>query len=485
MGRFDHHYGRDRQRQRRRGRARWLIISLAAHLALALLLLLATLRPYAVPTTEVTEVELVTQESKGQRPSDADGQRVEQQQATREHDEALRQRLATTTARPELPRPKRRATPKTTQPRRVRRSARRARVAQTRPRKRPPVEPPKQVSKSTDTGKKGVPPLPQAQRGDAKPSCLLSMRGCSKAASPSRSTEPKKADRFASFRPRRPSMSKPRKALARPSVRARIEHDGLAMSRYADGGRLIQARGKRTKAPGYGEVGLMTLASSKLGSSTGHLACDPYRRASRSGRRTLVLLVDTSGSITENGKAPAAIVCAAGAALAALRQGHDVTVANFSSSVWYLRKTRDTNAIYSVLSRLQRAKTKLPPATLFADAGPRPRDFVLVTDTGIDNLKAVAPGYRRLLASRADNRALLYVLGDGSDAHIAALKLAGFAPNFVERRMDKSFASFALSKLEAPLRRALQKNQERERERERSGGAPPRSKTPKAGEQRR
>jgi uncharacterized protein (DUF58 family) len=229
---------------------------------------------------------------------------------------------------------------------------------------------------------------------------------------------------------------------------------------------LLQARGKRTRAPGFGEVGLLTLASSRIGSSYGHLACDPYRHVPRRGRRSLVLLVDTSGSITRAKRAPAAIVCAAGAALAALRRGYEVSLANFSSTVWYLRKTRDKNAIYAVLSRLQRAKTKLPPAALFATSAKHPRDFVLVTDTGIDNLGAVAAGYRRLLRSHPQNRALLYVLGDGSQKHIAELKRSGFTPDHVERKIDRSFRRFAISQLEAPLRRALQKAKETDKQTE-------------------
>ena len=311
--------------------------------------------------------------------------------------------------------------------------------------------------------------LPRTQKPDQQ-SCLLSMRkGCG-SASAGGSPQAKPAapvDRFASFRPRR----SPTKTATPPKVVGRTGYRGLEVARYEDGGRLIRATGKRNRRPGRGEIGLLTLASHKIGGRSGRQACNPYRGQTGEGHRTLVLLVDTSGSVVAGGRAPDSIVCAAGAALGALSRGYAVAVANFSSSVWYLRRTRKEDQIYSVLSRFQGEGTRLPPASLLrADLTRKvPRDFVLVSDTAIHNLGQVLPGYTHMFRADRRNRALLYVLGSGvacvkcadkkdngelckkcevtTTDQVRKLERAGFVADRVQRPDDELFHSFVLNSL--------------------------------------
>ena len=310
--------------------------------------------------------------------------------------------------------------------------------------------------------------LPPARKADRR-SCLLAMRGCDGAprGKGPRGKPSVPADRFASFRPRRPVPKRP----APPQVVARSGYAGMEVAQYEDGGRLVRATGKRTKRPGRGELALLTLANNTIGGRTGRAACDPYRGRAGEDGRTLVLLVDTSGSVVKAGRAPDSIVCAAGAALSALSRGHSVAVANFSSMVWYLRRTRSEDEIYTVLSRFQGEGTRLPPASLLRRDPTRkePRDFVLVTDAAIENLKKELPGYARMIRADRRSRARLYVLGDGvacvrcadtdQDSevcrkctvttvdHVRRMERAGFVADRVKRPDDDLFQSFVLNTL--------------------------------------
>jgi hypothetical protein len=152
---------------------------------------------------------------------------------------------------------------------------------------------------------------------------------------------------------------------------------------------------------------LSDLADGKVGSRSGREACNPYREAV-AGRRTLVILVDTSASVGEVGTA-----CAAGAAVAALEHGHEVEVFNFSTRTMHQPPTRDAKSIYDTVSTIQRKRTVLLDAEWLVSARVFARDFVLISDTSIQNLQQVLPSYKRALRSHPDNRALLYLIGNG------------------------------------------------------------------------
>ena len=102
---------------------------------------------------------------------------------------------------------------------------------------------------------------------------------------------------------------------------------------------------------------------------------------------------------------------------------------------------------------MQKKGTRLPEASRLVSSSGRPRDFVLITDSAIGNLEWTLPAYRRAVRTHADNRALLYLLGDGvvcprchfarkeicyscsrtSTETLVALERAGFVPRFLER----------------------------------------------------
>jgi hypothetical protein len=399
------------RRNRRRSGIRWLVLSAVVHAAvIALLALVADPGDFSA-VSAIVEVEIVKQNDRG-KPSQSGAARRSHTLATSNkknpHRRARRESSAAahpgvgatvTTRKPHrLPPPPRKTARKTSAKPSSGQRLPWQRNSRWRFGQRAKIARQNASAKATEkTRAVDHAPPAAAKAAEPKVSCLLSMRGCAESKQPSRS----KPDRFASFRARGKRRPQ-RKAANKPRVVARVSHNGLQISRYRDGGRLLRALSNRTRAPGHGEIGLLTLASSPIGSSIGRRACDVYRnRVTRGVRRSLVLLVDTSGSITARKKAPAAIVCAAGAALSALARGYTVTIANFSSNVWYLRRSRDHDAIYSVLSRLQGQKTRLPPASLFPLYAKLPRDFVLVTDTGIDNLKRVLPGYELLVRSNA------------------------------------------------------------------------------------
>lgn len=212
---------------------------------------------------------------------------------------------------------------------------------------------------------------------------------------------PPDRDRFASFWAQSRRTDGPQ-----PATRERLA--SLEMTRYADGGRVLRTTGG---PPKQAAMGLLDLAAGKLGDRSGSQACNPYRGWRGSGRRELILIVDTSGSVVRNRRAPASLVCAAGAALAALQRGFSVTVVNFSSITQRYGPTDDIDVVYRALSTFQAQGTVLPRPELLKLEGSGPRDYVLISDAAIQNLKEVIPTYGKALRADPRNRALLYYLG--------------------------------------------------------------------------
>jgi hypothetical protein len=240
--------------------------------------------------------------------------------------------------------------------------------------------------------------------------CLLSMRGCQRPArKPGSRTRGRAAgrERHASFwggRRGRPTA---------PSTISTSRANGVKLVRYTDGSRLFSStREGGHRRPDLGTVGLVDLAKGKVGGRSGRVACNPYR-VPLGGKRTLVLMVDTSASVEVSGQSTKAVFCAAGAALAALARGYPVEVLNFSTVAVHQPPTRDREAIFRVLSLIQGSQTVLPSASRLVSASAHPRDFVLITDSAIGNLKWTLPTYKRAVATHRDNRAMLYLLGNG------------------------------------------------------------------------
>jgi hypothetical protein len=253
-------------------------------------------------------------------------------------------------------------------------------------------------------------------------SCLLSMRGCQLAASSehaeasSGKTAPEAKERpdqnrLASF------WKGPRRVPENDAtVVSRVEADGVQMTRYEDGGQTFSSVGRGgggRGGGGIGKTGLLDLARRDVGGQSGLAGCNPYRSAN-SRARSLVLIVDTSASVFATGQTPHAVICAAGVALAALARGYDVEVLNFSTRALHQPPTRDAEAVYRILRTNQRQLTVLPEADRLVGASSQPRDFVLITDSAIGNLERTLPSYRRLIKASSGNRALLYLLGDGT-----------------------------------------------------------------------
>jgi len=209
---------------------------------------------------------------------------------------------------------------------------------------------------------------------------------------------PPARDRFASFRTRAP----------RPAVAGRERLAAVAVTRYADGGKVLRSTGG---APNRAEMGLLDLAAGQLRRGSGSQACNPYRGWRGSDRRELILIVDTSGSVVQNRRAPASLVCAAGAALAALKRGFPVTVINFSSITQRYGPTEEIDVVYKALSSFQAQGTVLPRQGLLDLKGGGPRDYVLISDAAIQNLKDVIPSYGKALRADPRSRAILYYLG--------------------------------------------------------------------------
>lgn len=321
--------------------------------------------------------------------------------------------------------------------------ARRVERVRVRPDRSRPAGPERRAAKRPAGPARGV-AIEPAERGEHA-ECLLSMRGCRPG---TRTAQPRPPDRHASFWGNRPRHRRP----ASPVVVSRAEANGVKLVRYDDGGRLFSSTRGGQRKPDLGTVGLVELAKGRVGGRSGREACNPYRLPLR-GKRTLVLLVDTSASIDVSGRSSKAIYCAAGAALAALGRGYDVEVMNFSTVTLHQPPTRDREAIYRTLSTVQRKSTLLPEAGRLVSSSGRPRDFVLVTDSAIGNLKCTLPAYEKATRTHADNRALLYLLGDGvvcprchfakneicyacpeaSQETLVALERAGFVPHYVEQ----------------------------------------------------
>jgi len=246
------------------------------------------------------------------------------------------------------------------------------------------------------------PPPTQEQSSEENPSELLIMRPEPPEPPEPPETPPPDENRFASF------FSKNRRPQPAPATRQAL--GSMEINRYADGGRTLRSTGGE---PDHAAMGLLDLAAGKLGDRTGSQACDPYRGWRDPERRELVLLVDTSGSVVRSRRAPASLVCAAGAAMAAMKRGFAVTVINFSSITQRYGPTRDIAVVYRALSTFQAQGTVLPRPELLKLDGSNPRDFVLISDTAIHNLKQVIPDYGKVLRANPRNRALLYYLGGG------------------------------------------------------------------------
>ena len=232
-------------------------------------------------------------------------------------------------------------------------------------------------------------------------------------------------DRFTTFRPR-----DQRGGGSRPWTVSRITGPTVEQRRYSDGGRLLRSTGEGN-APGRGELGLVDLAAARLGGSDGHRACNPYRDFRAGGQRHLILLVDTSSSVVLKRHAPDTVICAAGAALAALRRGHDVTVINFSSVAYRYGPTRDMDVVYDALS-FQGQGTVLPRQALGELQVEDPWDLVLITDAAIHNLEQTLPAYASALKGRSDLRAVLFYFGDEALDGVAMLVRIGFRAQYVE-----------------------------------------------------
>jgi len=213
---------------------------------------------------------------------------------------------------------------------------------------------------------------------------------------------PPPVDRFAAF------FAGGRRPDAVPATRQAL--GSTEVTQYDDGGKLLRGSGGD---PNRSELGMLDLASGRLGNSSGTQACDPYRGWRDPGPRDLILLVDTSGSVVRNRRAPASLVCAAGAALSAMKRGFAVTVVNFSSITQRYGPTRDIDVVYRALSTFQAQGTVLPRPGLLKLEGSDPQDFVLISDTAIHNLKQAIPDYGKVLRANPRNRALLYYLGGG------------------------------------------------------------------------
>jgi hypothetical protein len=122
--------------------------------------------------------------------------------------------------------------------------------------------------------------------------------------------------------------------------------------------------------------------------------------------------------VVRSRQAPASLVCAAGAALAALRHGFPVTVVNFSSVAHQYGPTTKIDEIYRALSTFQAQGTVLPRQGLLKLRGDGPRDYVLISDAAIQNLKQVIPSYGKALRANPRNRAILYYLGASRQADL-------------------------------------------------------------------
>jgi hypothetical protein len=151
-------------------------------------------------------------------------------------------------------------------------------------------------------------------------------------------------------------------------------------------------------------------------------------------------------------RVPASIICAAGAALAAIKRDVPVTVVNFSSWSFHYRATRDVEVIYQAIAKFQGEATILPkPGPLRLRQRPdRPVDYVLVSDGAIQNLEQVMPRYAAAIRAHPDNRAIVYALGTEASDAISLIGKAGFEVEQVERP-DRAFIAYALHTLKKTL----------------------------------
>jgi len=432
---------------RRRGRLGGALgISLALHLVLILLLLgrQLALKVSAVDADEIFDAEVVVID---REPGSSARRAFDQRRAQERADQQ---------------------TPK---------SHRRARASD---RQRRTIRPARRPTRARATGRPGrageqrgvaIQRTDDARKAD-QVNCLLSMRGCQRPArKPGTRTRGRAAGRHrhAAFWGGR--RGRPRAPATISTSRAR----GVKLVRYADGARLFTStRQGGHRRPDLGTVGLVDLAKGKVGGRSGRAACNPYR-VPLAGKRTVVLMVDTSASVQVSGQSTKAVFCAAGAALAALSRGYPVEVLNFSTVAVHQPPTRDREAIFRTLSLIQGSQTVLPSASRLVSASAHPRDFVLVTDSAIGNLKWTLPAYKRAVATHRDNRALLYLLGNGvvcpschyarneichvctrsSRQTLVQLEKAGFLAMFVEREPMLPYLARQLPFLLPPLNRLL------------------------------
>jgi hypothetical protein len=257
-------------------------------------------------------------------------------------------------------------------------------------------------------------PAPQQPEPDEELSELLIMRE-PPAQDPTPTPPPPVKDRFAAFRTRAPRRG--------PTVAGQERLAGVAVTRYSDGGKVLRSTGG---PPDRAKMGLLDLAAGQLRRGAGSQACNPYRGWRGANRRELILIVDTSGSVVQNRRAPASLVCAAGAALAALKRGFPVTVINFSSITQRYGPTERIDVVYKALSSFQAQGTVLPRLSSLGLKAGGPRDYVLISDAAIKNLKEIIPSYGKALRADPRSRAILYYLGASQHQEIdpaEALKL--------------------------------------------------------------
>ena len=280
------------------------------------------------------------------------------------------------------------------QPRKVRQGKRR-RARKKRPRPAPRPEPEEELSELL------IMRMPEQEEPPAQ--------------DPTPTPPPPVKDRFAAFRTRAPRRG--------PTVAGQERLAGVAVTRYSDGGKVLRSTGG---PPDRAKMGLLDLAAGQLRRGVGSQACNPYRGWRGANRRELILIVDTSGSVVQNRRAPASLVCAAGAALAALKRGFPVTVINFSSITQRYGPTERIDVVYKALSSFQAQGTVLPRLSSLGLKAGGPRDYVLISDAAIKNLKEVIPSYGKALRADPRSRAILYYLGASQQQEIdpaEALKL--------------------------------------------------------------
>jgi hypothetical protein len=139
---------------------------------------------------------------------------------------------------------------------------------------------------------------------------------------------------------------------------------------------------------------------------SGRTACDYYRDNPSDGKdRVMYLMVDASGSMRY--KVSKTHICAAGAAMSALRNGYSVAVISFADSQKYLAPTKDKAMIQRFIQEVGYGSTKMPSLPDLAAAGV---DLVMVTDGMFNVLADHEMSQHRRAISKAGNRGMIYLL---------------------------------------------------------------------------